>query len=116
MENSNFNGTLAEFDAGIFEKKLTRAMQDVVLGVVNNSQKGQKGKVTIELTVSKDTGSDRVEIQHKLTYSKPTMRGKSIEEDTTSTPMYPSRNGSLSLSQENQNEMFDSAGVTRMTK
>ena len=116
MENSNFNGTLAEFDAGIFEKKLTRAMQDVVLGVVNNSQKGQKGKVTIELIVSKDSGSDRVDVQHKLTYSKPTMRGKSTEEDTTSTPMYPMRNGALSISPENQTELFQEAGVTRMVK
>lgn len=108
--------TLGEFDAGLFEKLAGKALREVALGVKTNSTNGQKGKVTIELTLSNDPESDRVKVQHKLTYLKPTMRGEQSEKATTSTPMYVRRDGALTISPEKQEEMFTAPNVTGITK
>ncbi len=40
--------------------------------------------------------------KHKLSYVRPTNRGKISEEDTTETPMYVNRGGRLTILQEDQ--------------
>ncbi|EIV1303554.1 hypothetical protein L7D40_004835, partial [Escherichia coli] len=45
-----------------------------------------KGKVSLNLEIE-PFDENRVKIKHKLSYVRPTNRGKISEEDTTETPM-----------------------------
>jgi len=93
MAKTNIHEFLGELDAGIFENKLAIALSEVALGVLNHDK---KGTVKIEFSLDKmDSDSPSVSIQHKLSYVKPTKRGKSAEEDTTATPMYVHKGGAL---------------------
>jgi len=95
--------TLEELDAGIFVQKFSRATRDVALGVVEH---GKKGKVTIELTMDRVGDSSQIEIAHKLSYAKPTKRGKATEDDTTNTAIYVNRAGILTITPPSQADMF----------
>ncbi|WP_274538084.1 hypothetical protein [Escherichia coli] len=53
---------------------------------------------------------NRVKIKHKLSYVRPTNRGKISEEDTTETPMYVNRGGRLTILQEDQGQLLTLAG------
>lgn len=95
MAKTNVHDFLGELDAGIFEQKLATALSDVALGVLNHDK---QGTVKLEFTLKKmDSDNPQVQIQHKLSFVKPTKRGKSSEEDTTATPMYVHRGGALSV-------------------
>lgn len=103
---------LGELDAGIFENKISAALNAAALGVLNN---GGKGKVTIEFDLSRMSNSmeeKRVMIAHKLKFTTPTPRGKSSEEDTTETPMYVGKGGKLAIMQEGQGQLFTIKGDT----
>ncbi|MCC3745293.1 hypothetical protein LLQ46_00325 [Rouxiella badensis] len=101
---------LSELDAGIFENKIAAALNNAALGVLNN---GGKGKVTIEIDVSRISNSmeeKRVMLSHKLKFSAPTPRGKTSEEDLTETPMYVGKGGKLTIMQEDQGQLFTIKG------
>lgn len=94
----------------MFETKLGAALNEVALGVLNNGSKG-KVQVTFDLSrLSNSMDEKRVSIAHKLSFTKPTPRGKTSEEDTTETPMYVNRGGKLSVLQEDQGQLFTLAG------
>nr|DAY29036.1 MAG TPA: hypothetical protein [Bacteriophage sp.] len=93
MAKTNVHEFLEDLDAGIFENKLATALSEVALGVLSNDK---QGTVKVEFTLKKmDSDNPSVQIQHKLSYIKPTKRGKSSEEDTTATPMYVHKGGAL---------------------
>ncbi|MFZ7235830.1 hypothetical protein ACLSZ3_04645 [Avibacterium gallinarum] len=61
----------------------------------------KQGEVSIKFSLKRmDSDNPQVQISHKVTYTKPTKRGKSSEEDTTATPMYVHKGGALSVSPE----------------
>lgn len=103
MSNPSLDDTLQELDAGIFAEKVTQAMKKVALGVVNNHKKGQ---VTITLDLEQIGETDYVQIKHTLKYNQPTIRGKLIEDNASSTPMHVSREGYLSISPLTQDDIF----------
>ncbi|MDC0726592.1 MULTISPECIES: hypothetical protein [Enterobacteriaceae] len=113
MENerlTNIPDFFGELDGGVFENKLAAALNEVALGVLNNGQKG-KVQVTFDLSrLSNSLEEKRVTIQHRLSFTKPTPRGKSSEEDTTETPMYVNRGGKLTVLQEDQGQLFTLGG------
>lgn len=97
---------LSELDAGIFENKISAVLNEVALGVLNNRQKGEV-KITLSLEpMSTSAEEKRVKIKHKLSFTKPTPRGKSSEDDTTETPMFVNRGGKLTILQEDQGQLF----------
>ncbi|EPZ9226151.1 TPA: hypothetical protein SMN24_000199 [Proteus mirabilis] len=107
---TNVPDFLSELDAGVFENKVSVALNDVALGVLNN---GGKGKVSIELDIERLSNSmeeKRVEITHKLKFTAPTLRGKRTEEDATKTPMYVGKGGKLTIMQEDQGQLFSLQG------
>ncbi|MBG2711033.1 hypothetical protein ACNARU_09640 [Proteus sp. WDL240414] len=107
---TNVPDFLSELDAGVFENKVSVALNDVALGVLNN---GGKGKVIIELDIERLSNSmeeKRVEITHKLKFTAPTLRGKRTEEDATKTPMYVGKGGKLTIMQEDQGQLFSLQG------
>lgn len=56
---------------------------------------GKKGKITIELTISRISEISQVTIASKLKADTPKSKGRIIEEDETETPMYVSTGGAL---------------------
>lgn len=102
---TDINALLDDLDAGVFREKLGRALTDVAAGVV---QHGKAGDVTIKLSLKQIADSRQVNCDHKLTYTQPTAKGKKSEENTTSTPLYVGRGGTLSLFPEEQGK-FDFA-------
>lgn len=98
MAQTNIPDFIGELDAGIFESKLAAALSEVALGVLTNDKAGE---VTVKFSLKRmDSDNPQVQIQHKLSYTKPTKRGKSSEEDTTATPMYVHKGGVLSVTPE----------------
>ncbi len=87
---------IGELDGGVFETKIGAVLSEVASGVMNTKT---KGKVSLNL-----------EIEHKLSYVRPTNRGKISEEDTTETPMYVNRGGRLTILQEDQGQLLTLAG------
>lgn len=91
--------TLPELDAGLFNQKLSRAISDVALGVVTH---GRQGDVVVTFKIKQIGDSVQVQCEHTIKRTAPTKRGKSIEEDTTTTPLYVGRNGATTLMPESQ--------------
>lgn len=104
MKNSpDFSETLAELDAGLLLSKLSQSLGTVALGVINHHK---KGKVVLTLELEQIGETSQINLNHKISYIKPTLRGKSMEEDTTSTPVYANKNGHLTVSPETQFDMY----------
>jgi len=94
---------LNDLNAGAFSQKVTAALAEVALGTILH---GKVGKVAISLEFKQIENSDQVAITHKLTYSKPTEKGKVTEENTTSTPMFVGKGGLLSIMPDTQESLF----------
>ena len=70
---------IGELDGGVFETKIGAVLSEVASGVMNTKT---KGKVSLNLEIE-PFDENRVKIKHKLSYVRPTNRGKISEEDTT---------------------------------
>ncbi len=90
-------------DGGILATKFAKALSDVALAI-NYTRK--QGEVTLSLKLKPIGESSQVMIDHTLKYVEPKLRGKVIEEDTTSTPMYVGAHGKLTLIPETQQQLF----------
>ncbi|EHB0516779.1 hypothetical protein JQ019_002641 [Escherichia coli] len=90
---------IGELDGGVFETKIGAVLSEVASGVMNTKN------LEIE-----PFDENRVKIKHKLSYVRPTNRGKISEEDTTETPMYVNRGGRLTILQEDQGQLLTLAG------
>lgn len=101
-----FVPVLEELDAGIFERKIAQALAETARSVVNADSKKQSGKITIELDLTRIGEGAQVQMTHKLTYARPTLRGKIQETDTTQTLLYVGRGGKLTITPDTQTEMF----------
>ena len=99
--------TLPDLDAGLFVRKLSRAMADTAMAVVSQEGRAKKGRVTITLDIERlNADGTQVNVTHTLAYSRPTKRGKATEEDATATLMYVGGNGALTLLPFKQNDLF----------
>jgi hypothetical protein len=112
-DTRTLDDTLQELDAGIFVNKATEALKKVALGVVNHSK---NGSVTIQLDLSRIGESDSVQVKHTLKYNMPTIRGKLVEDNATTTPMHVSREGYLSVSPQTQQDMFNASSTVTPIK
>lgn len=90
---SNFIGDL---DGGFFENKLSIALSQVAAATVDHEK---SGKVSIEMTFQRIPGTNQVRCEHVLKFVKPTMDGKSGEEEKRSTVLHVGKFGALSLAQ-----------------
>ncbi len=93
---------IGELDGGVFETKIGAVLSEVSSGVMNTKT---KGKVSLNLEIE-PFDENRVKIKHKLSYVRPTNRGKISEEDTTETPMYVNRGGRLTILQEDRDNLL----------
>lgn len=104
MSNYDFaSETLPDLGAGVFVQKVSKALADVALGVVEH---GRKGRVTLTLELERIGESHQVNVKHTVAFRQPTLRGTRQEDDATETPMFVGRGGRLSFVPESQGDMF----------
>jgi hypothetical protein len=99
----NIVDVIGDLDAGVFAQKMEAALSDVAAGVVST---GKSGKVTITFDLKQIASSNQVAVKHKLSYVRPTEKGKVAEENTTETPMHVGVRGKLSLYPESQPDLY----------
>ncbi|MEQ9131134.1 MAG: hypothetical protein RJQ08_13495 [Salinisphaeraceae bacterium] len=102
----DFCELMQELDAGVFNGKVSRAIADVAMATIYKAKAGQKGKVTITLTMERIKDSSQITLDHQVSYDQPTPRGKATETDVTSTALYVGQRGHLSIIPDTQVEMF----------
>ncbi len=94
----NVSAFLRDLNGGVLEEKLAHIISETALASIVNGEGGRKkGKITLEMIFQQVGDNDQVIIAHKLTQVSPTLRGKQIMEDTTETPMFVGKGGTLSI-------------------
>lgn len=101
--STDANQFIADLEAGIFEQKLSIALSEVAQAVTHLAKPGE---VTVKFSLKQIGDGSQVEVAHKLSYTRPTGRGKATEENTTITPMYVGRGGAMTLFPERQDPLF----------
>lgn len=88
-----------ELGGGVFAEKLGAILSMVSAGCIDNKKPGE---ITIKLKI-KPVGEQYINnVSHTLSYTRPTMRGKSSEEETGETQMHVGRGGRMTLFPEDQ--------------
>lgn len=93
----DFKDALEEMSGGTFNAALSRALQDTALATAEHGRKGKKGRLVITLDLERLGESNQVTMTHRLSASRPTLRGKATEEYATETVFYVSSKGHLSV-------------------
>jgi hypothetical protein len=108
MAETNINDFLGELNGGVFVQKLAHVLSETALATVVHGNGKKKGKVTVEFSFDQVGENEQVIVSHKLLQSMPTKRGKQSMEDTTDTPMFVGKGGTLSVAppKENNNGQF----------
>lgn len=91
---TNFEELLPELDGGVFVQKIGRAISDAAVGAVGT---GKKATVTVTFTLRQIGESSQVQMDHAIKYVVPRQRGRTVEEDTTATPLHVGPRGRLTL-------------------
>lgn len=96
-----------ELDGGTLGPRLAAALAESALGVAACNDKRKKGKVTLELTITPVGGDQaQVQIDHTVKFTSPTQRGKKQEEIATSSVMYVSNRGAITVLPNTNKDMF----------
>jgi len=90
---------IANLDGGMFERKLSIALSQIAAAVTD---RGKEGEVILKLTLKPIINTCQVHVKHTLKYTRPTMNGKSSEEENRTTSMYVGKYGALSLAHPHQ--------------
>lgn len=97
---------IQDLDGGVFDRKLSVALSQVAAASVDNAKAGE---VSVKFTFKKIPGTTQVHCEHQLKFTKPTMDGKSSEEEKRTTPLHVGKFGKLTLAPENQLSFIDRA-------
>jgi len=82
---------LPQINADMTRQRMEAAIKEVAIGVANTEK---AGKVTVTFDIKPQKNTDgQVNIDARVSFAKPTMKGKRSEETTDSTPMFVSRDG-----------------------
>ena len=87
---------ITDLDGGDFDFKLSLALSQVAAATVDNDKVGE---VNISFKFERIPGTAQVRCVHTLKFSKPTLNGKSAEEEQRSTVLHVGKFGALSLAQ-----------------
>jgi hypothetical protein len=100
---------ITELDGGVFDRKLSIALSQVAAAAVDHDKEGE---VNIKFSFKKIPGTHQVHCAHTLKFTRPTLDGKSSEEEKRTTPLFVGKFGKLTLAPENQLSFLDKAGNT----
>lgn len=95
---------ITDLDGGNFAHKLSIALSQVAASSVDNTKVGE---VSIKLAFKRIPGTQQVHCEHTLKFIRPTLDGKSGEEETRTTALFVGKYGKLTLAPENQMEFLD---------
>lgn len=95
---------IQELDGANFEHKLSIALSEVAAACVDNDKVGE---VHVKFAFKKIPGTSQVHCTHTLKFVRPTMDGKSGEEETRVTPLFVGKFGKLTIAPENQMSFID---------
>lgn len=101
---TNITELLGELDAGVFTEILSHVVSEMALSVVEHDR---PGKLSIVLDMKKLGNGQQLSVGHKIVATRPTLRGKSTEEDASDSVMYVGRGGKLTLLPENQMDWLE---------
>jgi hypothetical protein len=101
---------LQECDGGNLLPRLAAALSDAAIGSVAVAKKN--GKVTLQFDFSQVGESNQVMIDHTVTFTAPTQRGKRSEEHTTTTAMYVSNRGDMTILPNDTRALFPNGAKT----
>ncbi|WP_275272449.1 hypothetical protein [Limnobacter sp. P1] len=87
---------ITDLDGGVFDRKLSIALSQVAAAAVDHNKTGE---VTVKFTFQRIPGTMQVRCEHALKFSKPTMDGKAMEEESRATVLHVGKFGALSLAQ-----------------
>jgi hypothetical protein len=90
---------IAELDGANFEHKLSIALSEVAAACIDNDKAGE---VNVKFAFKRIPGTAQVHCSHTLKFVRPTMDGKSGEEETRVTPLFVGKFGKLTIAPENQ--------------
>ena len=82
-------------------------MSDVAAAVVDHEKQGE---VNLKLKIGKIDGTSQVTVATTLKFTRPTSAGKASEEETRATVFHVGRYGRMSITPENQAQMFTRDG------
>lgn len=94
---------IADLDAGVLKEKIAYALSNTALAAVTT---GKEASINLTLKIKQIKNLDQVSITHKFTMTKPTNKGKSIEEDGAETSMYVHKGGKLKFYPADQGQLF----------
>lgn len=98
---------MAELDGGTLGPRIAAALAEAAVGVAACNDKRKKGKVTLEFTITPVGGDQsQVQIDHSIKFATPTQRGKKQEEIATSSVMYVSNRGAITVLPNTNKDMF----------
>ena len=95
---------IAELDGGNFEHKLSIALSEVAAACCDNDKAGE---VNVKFSFKKIPGTSQVHCTHALKFVRPTMDGKSGEEEKRVTPLHVGKFGKLTIAPEAQMSFID---------
>lgn len=98
---------LADLDGGQLERMLSIALSESAAAAVDHKK---AATVTLQLKLEPIKGTHQVQVEHKLSFTRPTLEGKRSEEATRTTPMHVGKYGALCSSPPNQLAFMDKAG------
>ena len=95
---------VSELQAGVFEQQIATAINSVAGSTVEH---GRQGEVVIKLKFKHIPNTAQVNIEHSLSFKKPTKRGSSSEDLTYDTPMYVGKGGKVTIFPQDQMDMLN---------
>lgn len=98
---------MEELDGGTLGPRIATALAEAAMSVAAVNDKRKKGTVTLEFKIVPVGGDNsQVQIDHTLKFTSPTQRGKKQEEISTSSVMYVSNRGALTVLPNTNRDMF----------
>lgn len=101
-----FVAVFEELDAGIFNRKVSAALAETAMAVVNAEDKSKKGTVTIQLELERIGEGAQVNMSHTIDVSRPTLRGKIREIDKTQTLLHVGKRGKMTITPDTQMDLI----------
>jgi hypothetical protein len=98
---------LTELDGGQFAVMLSEALSTTSSLVVDLQR---PGAISIKLKIKPIKGTTQVQIEHDISFTKPTLEGKTTIEASRETPMYVGRGGALTIVPQSQLSFLDGHG------
>lgn len=97
---------VADLEGGLTEQKLSTALSAVAAGVVDT---GKKGRVMLTFDIEQIGNAHQVTVVHKVGIIRPSLRGKSTDEDSGTTAFHVGKGGKMTFSPETQVDFINDA-------